>query len=482
MLLLGLDIGTTHIKAVVLNEKLEIKALHIEDNNTVNIENNGEVYLAENIWSIALKCIKEVVKKVNPLDIAAISVSSMAEAGVPLDINKKPLYPIIPWNDMRAKSQMDKLKDEVGEFQIYKKTGLIPHPKHSIARLMWLMEHEEELYSNIRHWLSVGDYIIFKLSGEIIADNTLACRTMLYNLKEKDWDKDLLKYIGNENILPKVLEPGTVVGNVLKEIAEAAGISKNTVVVTGAHDHICAAMALGLNGEDEILDSMGTSEVFVGIEGAPVLSKEFFKLGVNQGCFPGNRYYWMTSTPASGGSIEWLRKILSIEKELPYSFFDNGKKMSEVSKVIYRPYLNGRGTPHVDPQKRGAFTGLSADTNVYDLIKAVYEGISYENKCVIETLENVMNSKINKIKIVGGSTRNSTWMNVKCNILSKKMLISSISEASASGAAILAGLGVKAMMNLSYCDANTKELVPDANLVPLYEDGYKRYKNENENK
>lgn len=481
MLLLGLDIGTTHIKAAVLNENLELKALHIEDNNTVNLEGKGQVYLAEDLWNIVLKCIKEVAKQINPLDIAAISVSSMAEAGVPLDKNNKPLYPIIPWNDMRAKAQMDRLKEEVGGYEIYKKTGLIPHPKHSIARLMWLRENEEELYSETEHWMSVGDYMIYKLSGEIVTDSTLACRTMLYNLKEKTWDKDLVKYLGNKDILPKVLDPGTEAGNIIKEIAYTTGISENAVIVTGAHDHICAAMALGLNNEDEILDSMGTSEVLVGTEELPELSEEFYHLGFNQGCFPGSRYYWMTSTPASGGSIEWLRKTLSIDRELPYSFFDNNKKVNEVSKVIYMPYLSGRGTPHVDPLKRGAFTGLSTDTDVFDLIKAVYEGITYENKWAIEALENVKKSKVNKIKIVGGSTNNLTWMKIKCNILNKKMFISPISEASAAGAALLAGVGAKVKINVSKNETSLKEMIPDKDLVALYEEGYKNYKKACEN-
>jgi xylulokinase len=373
MLFLGLDIGTTHIKAAIIDEKRELKALHIEDNNTVFIEGKGQVYQAEELWIIASKCIRAAIKQVNPLQISGISVSSMAEAGVPLNKAKEPIFPIIPWNDMRAKEQLERLKQELGGYEIYKKTGLIPHPKHSIARLMWLKENEKKLFDEVEHWLSVGDYIIYKLSGEIATDSTLACRTMLYNLREKTWDKDLLKLIDDKNIMPRVLEPGTIVGTLMEQIAEETGLSKKTVVVMGAHDHLCAARALELKKEHEILDSMGTSEVFVGREAEPLLTEEFYKLGVNQGCYPGGGYYWMTSTPASGGSIEWLRKLIAIDKELPYSFFDNEKKIEELSKVTYLPYLSGSGTPHVDPTKRGAFVGLSMDTDIYDLIKAVYE-------------------------------------------------------------------------------------------------------------
>ncbi|MCM0649654.1 FGGY-family carbohydrate kinase [Clostridium swellfunianum] len=477
MLLLGLDIGTTHIKAAVVNENLELTALHIEDNNSVNIEGKGQVYLAEDLWSIALRCIKEAIKTINPLEITAISVSSMAEAGVPLSADKQPLYPVIPWNDMRAKEQMDRLKKELGGYEIYKKTGLIAHPKHSIARLMWLRENEKELYEKTEYWLSVGDYIIFKLSGEIVTDSTLACRTMLYNISEKAWDKDLVSYLGTKDILPRVLEPGKPAGTLLKEIAEETGISKATVIVAGAHDHICAAMALGIKDEDEILDSMGTSEVFVGREDEPVLTEEFYNLGFNQGAFPGGGYYWMTSTPASGGSIEWLRKIISIDREIPYNFFDNGKKIDELSKVIYMPYLSGSGTPHVDPLRRGCFIGLSTDTDVFDLIKAIYEGVSYEGKWVIDTLERLKGKKINKIKAVGGSTKNSTWMKVKCNILNKKLLLSSMDEASAVGAAVLAGIGIKALANIKNSTALKQELNPDSELISLYEKGYERYKN-----
>jgi xylulokinase len=476
MLFLGLDMGTTHIKATVIDENLELKALYIENNNSVFIEGKGQVFQAEDLWNIALKCIKEAVKQVNPLQIKGISVSSMAEAGVPLNKAKEPLYPVIPWNDMRAKEQLERLKQEFGGYEIYKKTGLIPHPKHSIARLMWMKEKESELFSEIEHWLSVGDFIIYKLSGEIATDSTLACRTMLFNLKEKVWDKDLLKFIEHKDIMPRVLEPGTIIGTLMAQVAEETGLSKDAAVVMGAHDHLCAAIALGLKKEHEILDSMGTSEVFVAREEEPALTEELYKLGFNQGCYPGGGYYWMTSTPASGGSVEWLRKLIAIDRELPYSFFDNGKKVEELSKVTYLPYLSGSGTPHVDPMKRGTFVGLSTDTDIFDLIKAVYEGVSYEGKWVIATLEDVKGSRINMIKAVGGSTKNSTWMKIKCNILNKKMVFSSIEEAAAVGAAFLAASASEKFIDVKDKAENGYELIPEDSLSTIYERGYKRYK------
>jgi sugar (pentulose or hexulose) kinase len=479
MYIIGLDLGTTHIKAVLVNEAFEITAVHVENNKKFHSKEKGWYYDPEALWNCALSCIKNIALRVNTHEIAAVAVTSMAEAGLPLDSEGEAIYPIIPWNDMRGTKHLNKLESMIGTYELYKKTGLISHPKYSLSKIMWFKENHPELFSKTKVWLSVADYVVYKLSGELVTDSTLASRTMLYNINDKVWDSDLTKFIGGEAILPRVMSLGSAVGTVKEELAGAAGLNPETKVIIAGHDHLSAAIAVGINSENEVLDSMGTSEVFVGSEDIPNLSYESYKLGFNHGCFVDDKYYWMTSMPASGASVEWLKNLLSLKEEIPYDVFTDIEKYIEPSSLFYYPYLNGSGTPHVDCTKRGVFMGLSSDTDIYEMIKGIYEGTSYEARWIIESVEKVRKQKVRKIKVVGGAVKNIPWIKTKCNVIGKNIICSSISEASAAGAAILAAKSIGLISDYSditYTENGSVEFTVDNEQNNVYNNKFAQYK------
>jgi xylulokinase len=481
MYTIGLDVGTTHIKAVLVDELLNVKSIRIEDSPKFIGKDKKSYFDPEKLWEKSLACIEGVVKDADAKEVAAIGVTSMAEAGVPLDEMGQALYPIIPWNDMRGKKEFNKLQRMLGAYTIYKKTGLICHPKYSISKIMWLKEKHEDVYKNTKVWLSVADYIIYRLSGEYVTDESLATRTLLYNIVERQWDKELTRFMENRDILPKVIPLGSQAGIIRRNLAEKLQMNSDVKIVAAGHDHLSAAVAVGINDENEVLDSIGTSEVFVGVEKTPNLSYESFQLGFNHGCFIDGKYYWMTSLPAAGASIEWIKSLLSANGDISYDIFTDEEKYKEATSIYYYPYLNGSGTPHVDCSKKGMFFGISGDNDIYDLIKAVYEGVSYESRWIIESVEKIKKKKITKIKAVGGAVKNNPWLTTKCNVMGKDISCSSISEAAAVGAAMLAGRSVgltlgREEVNYTQCSENI-EFVVDTEINSLYNKKFMQYKN-----
>ncbi len=438
MYTIGVDVGTTHIKAILLDNNLNSLRIHIEENKVIHGEAYGCYFDVQELWEKVLSCILNVIQNVDKSLVRAIGVTSMAEAGVPIDVNGQVLYPLIPWHDMRGESQIQTVKDTIGEFEIYNKTGVICHPKHTIAKILWLKSEFPDLFPKIHQWLSVADYVIYKLTGNCVTDETLASRTMLFNIRNRQWDDELCSFIGGSRILPKVIGFGEAAGCLKEELTAQLTLGRDVLIVACGHDHISAAAAVGVDAQSTILDSMGTAEVFVGIEDTLNINQDTFKMGFNHGCFAEGKYYWMTSLPASGASVEWVRKLLSVNEEISYEMFIDEEKLNRESSLLFFPYLNGSGTPHVDYQMRGFIYGLSGNSDVYEIIKSIYEGTSYESKWIIESLENVKNIKIKKINAVGGATKNVPWIKTKSNVIGKNIQCSTIQEAAATGAAKVA--------------------------------------------
>jgi xylulokinase len=480
MFAIGLDIGTTHIKAALLDEMLNVLNLHVEDNQKSYSTDNGWTYDPELLWSKTLNCIRKVVENIDGNEIAAIGVTSMAEAGLPVDKHGIALFPLIPWNDMRAEAQMNTVQSRIDGFKLYRKTGLVCHPKYSLFKIIWFKENHRDLFDKTAVWLSVADYIIYRLCGNYATDESLAGRTMLFNIVKKEWDQDIVKYIGRSDILPKVVPLGSTVGVIQGCLAKDLGINGCAKIAAAGQDHLSAAYANCLSSEGEVLDSMGTSEVFVGIEDRPNLNCEAYKLGINQGCFIDGKYFWMTSLPAFGASVEWLKSLISVNGDHPYDMFENLEKGPEPGALYYFPYLNGSGTPHVDHSKRGMLIGLSIDTDARDLIKSIYEGTCYESRWIIETIEKAKLIKIERIKAVGGALKNTSWISIKSNIFGRDIMCSALEQDSAVGAAVMGARSAgktEFVNNLTLIKTSGAEYTADKEIHKKYNRKFLEYKN-----
>ena len=268
--MIGIDVGTTHIKAVIFNERgTEISKSVIGTPSMADSE-GGVLWDPEAIWTSvaeatcnALATMRvEISAEGNAYDaeIVGVAVASVGESGVPLDRKGEPLYPIIPWFDTRTVPQAQWWAREVGREQTAAITGLAVKYIYSAQKLIWLFQEVNGLSEAIDTWLPVSSFISFKLTGERSIDYSQASRTMLFDQTNLTWSQDFLDIAGiPRRILPEPVPSGTFIGRVTDLASETTGIPAGVPVFAGGHDHVCGALSVGAVKSGTILDSCGTA-------------------------------------------------------------------------------------------------------------------------------------------------------------------------------------------------------------------------------
>ncbi|MCI9072333.1 MAG: hypothetical protein HFH80_05915 [Lachnospiraceae bacterium] len=458
-LYLGIDVGTTHLKVCAVDAQGNCLSVAERDQELIPDRFFGDSVPAELLYERCTDCIREVLGTVDRTQVAAMGITSMAEAGIPIDAAGNALMPLVPWNtdpwnadpwntdswnaDPWSRvpgeheglgSQKPDFPESLTHWALYQKTGLCWHPKYTINRLWQMRRQRTDLFERMACFLSVSDYVLFRLTGQKMTEESLACRTMLYNIHEQRWDRELTAFADMADKLPSVATAAEDWPLLSRQLADAWGLGRNVRVCVGGHDHLCAARALGIAGND-VLNSMGTSEVYVGFfERMPDL-RSLYDRGILTGRFDG-RYYWICNMPSSGASIEWLRSLL----------LQNGQKMgyrelmqasyTKCAPLFYLPFVNGAGT-HRRKKLPGGFLGADMGTGASELIGAVYEGIACESAVILENLaEAGIGTKT--IHAVGGGTMNRKLMQAKADFTAHTYETDIQVQASAVGAALAA--------------------------------------------
>lgn len=443
MRLLGIDIGTTHIKVGLFEYDGTLVQLAVHHNKSHLNKQGHSYYDPEEMWDTVTRAIQEVTTDQH-LKIVSVGITSMAESGVLLAPNTGEYRShVIPWFDRRTESIASVIQQQLDPVEHFKKTGLRHSYKYGLAKLLWLKKQNPDIMKNAM-WLSTSDFIAYKLTGKIGTDYSLAARTFAFRIDRKEWDRSLIRHFGlNESLFPEAKPSGTIIGEIPSNDLKEIGLEKGVPVAVSGHDHVCAALAVGAVEPGAVLDSIGTAETLVGSLDELSLGRKEYDSGFNFGChvLP-HQFFWMGAIQSSGGSVEWLRNQLSSEI-LSYKEIEDllDRTTKDPTGILYYPYLAGSGSPQIDHQAKGAFIGLKATHNKGDLIKAVLEGTAYELEFMRRSVEDMQEYKISTLLAVGGGTKNYHWMQIKSDVTNCKISIPSVSEATLLGAAMTAGLG-----------------------------------------
>ena len=442
MTLLGIDIGTTHCKAGLFTT--DGKTLKVAARPTASqIIRNGVEYAAYDpglIWKAVCETVREVAAAAPAHPVRAVGIASMAESGLLIDYaTGQPRSPILPWFDSISQAQVDKIAASESPLDFYLRTGLRVSHKLSLAKILWLRDRDPSIVEGAV-WLSVADFIAYKLTGVCGTDYSLAGRTGAFDIARRQWDTS---WLARWDLTPEHFAPahpsGTPVGGSLPAWAEL-GIPTGTPVAISGHDHLCAA---SLAGPDDIFDSMGTAEVIVGSYPSRPLTGDDFDSGLLSGChvIP-DRNYWLGSLSASGGSIEWLRGLLS-GTTLSYDEIDilASSAAKGPTGILYFPYLSGSGAPHSDPSATGAFIGLRGNHTRADLAKAVLEGTAYEMEYIRRAGERMNGGAISCLTVAGGGARSRIWLQIKADISGCEISVPAETDMTLLGAALTAASG-----------------------------------------
>lgn len=446
--LLGLDIGTTAVKAQLYDsDSGGAVASAARPTPTQHPRPEWAEHDPLALWHAIAACIRETLERApQARPIAALAVASMGEAGLPIDAQGQPLAPIIAYYDPRSMPQAERWRALMSAEQVHAISGQILRHVFGVMKLLWLRDTQPDVMRRMGYWLSVGDFVIWQLTGRAATDPTLASRTMLYDQRSGAWSPELLALAGlDATMLPTVLPSGSVVGGVTERAAALTGLPVGTPVATGGHDHLCGGLAAGVTRPGEVLCSIGTAASLLVPTAQFNGGGELFRFGLSHYRYVNDCWILQAGLSAAGAAQAWLAQMLR-GGTAPDDFAALEVAAAEsppgARGVLCLPHLRGSGTPMRDPDARAAFVGFTEHHGPGDMWRALVEGLAYWVRLNLTAITNATQEPIEALTLIGGGARGALLPQALADITGLPVQIPAIAEASAYGAAMLAGRAV----------------------------------------
>ncbi|NPV56375.1 MAG: hypothetical protein HPY76_06875 [Anaerolineae bacterium] len=444
--LIGLDLGTSRIKAVAY-DPAKGKVLRTASRATPTEHPTPErsEHDPEAIWQTAADCLREASLG---LRVAGLAISSMAEAGLPLDAADQPLAKVIAWHDRRTLPQAVWWEHNISEAKLHAITGQRVNPSFGINKLIWWRTHAPEMMERMRWWLSLPDYILLRLTGVRATERSLASRTLLFDQMLLNWSDTMLALAElRREMLPPVAAGGAVIGALTAEAATRTGIPAGTPCALGGHDHLCATLAAGVAVPGSAADSSGSAQslylLLPDFISNPEVAAEAFACYAS----PLDGYYaFKGGARAVGSALDWwLRHLtgLPADAEVPYASLA-AEAQSGVGTTygpLWLPHFLGAGSPENDVESRGALVGVRLEHQRGDMVRALLEGLACSTRRNLEEMLRLTGQKADRLVLVGGVHQMHLFNQVKADLLNMPLVVNQVPEAAAVGAALLAGVG-----------------------------------------
>ncbi|MEO0293154.1 MAG: xylulokinase [candidate division WOR-3 bacterium] len=464
---LGIDLGTSGVKALVMDERGEkIVTSTVEYPLYTPKVNWAEQNPAE-WWEATVKAIKQVISKasISSFDIKGIGLSGQMHGLVALDKEYKVLRPAILWCDQRTEKQCNYITEKIGKERLIE---LVSNPAltgFTAGKLLWVRDNEPEIYEKIYKILLPKDYIRFCLTGEFATEVSDASGTLFLNVKERKWSRELLDELDIDiDILPRCFESSVISGKVSSIASKETGLKEGTPVVGGGGDQAAQALGTGIVREGVISSTIGTSGVVFAASDThrldPAHTLHTFCHAVD------GKWHLMGVMLSAGGSLRWLRDSLfahlKIEAEKrgidPYILMEEKAVKVPVGSegLIFLPYLTGERTPYPDPNARGVFFGLSLRHTDGHFIRSVMEGVAFGLRDSLEIIRK-LDITVNEIRGSGGGAKSPFWRQIQADINSSPITTVNITEGGAFGVALLAATATGVYSSIQEaCDAVIK--------------------------
>jgi xylulokinase len=445
---IGLDVGTSSTKGLLVDTEGNVLAAASRD-YPLDTPKPGWTEQDPSLWWEASREILQELCHQAPTAPAAVGLTGQMHGAVFLDACGEVIRPALLWNDQRTETQSAEIERRIGSEQLRTITGNPALTGFQAPKILWLREHEPHHYQQISQILLPKDYIRYRLSSTFATDVSDAAGTMLLDIEQRNWSDDILRELQiPRKWMPRVYESAEICARVSVEGAGSTGLVEGTPIVAGAGDNAAAAVGSGIVEENTALVSVGTSGVvFAHTKKAmPDPKGELHCFGH---AVPGS-YCLMGVSLAAGGSLKWFaREFASEEAEVARRL--NGDHydllVSEAATVpagaegvFFLPYLSGERTPHMDPNARAAWLGLSFRHTRSHMLRAVLEGVAFALRDSLERIEQ-QDTRIEKLILVGGGVSNRLWRGIISAALDKPTALQPNQGGAAFGAAVLASVG-----------------------------------------
>lgn len=452
-LILAHDLGTTGNKATLYDEAGRLVGSAFHGYGTEYAHTGWAEQNPDDWWRAVCASTAQLLREtgVRPDEVAAVSFSGQMMACVPLDANGRALRKAIIWADQRAVEQERWLAARIDPAEVYRITGHRLSASYSLCKMLWLRDHQPEIYRAAHAFVNAKDAVIARLTGVIATDHSDASGTNLYDLERGEWSARIMEAAEvDPALLPPLRRSIDVVGEVLPAVAAEVGLAPGTPVVIGAGDGMCAAAGAGVVAEGAAYNYVGSSSWIALATPHPVYDPEL------------RTFTWAHMVPGmfspcgtmqmAGGSYQWARDQLSLgEREAaaalglsPYELMNLSAESSPpgANGLIYLPYLLGERSPRWNPDARGAFIGLTVRHTHADMLRAVLEGVTMNLRVILDAYRD-QGARIDAMRVIGGGARGRFWNRLMADIYGVPVhRLAILEEATSMGAALAGGIGV----------------------------------------
>jgi xylulokinase len=439
---IGIDISTTATKAVVVDGQGAVVA-EGAGSYGYDVPRSGWSEQDPALWWEATTgAVRSALSagRIDPSSVVAVGLTGQMHGLVLLDADHRVLRPAILWNDQRTAAQCDAIRERVGADRLIEVTGNDAMTGFTAPKLLWVRDHEPELYARIAHVLLPKDHVRLRLTGELAVDKADGAGTLLFDVAARDWSPEVLGALDIEaSWLPRTFEGPEVTGQLTAAAAEATGLVPDTPVVAGGGDQAANAVGVGAVDPGTMALSLGTSGVVFAPTDAPRIAA-----GGRAHAFchaVPDRWHLMGVMLSAAGSLRWYRDVLAPDQDFGTLTEEAATAPVGAGDLWFLPYLTGERTPHSDPHIRGAFLGLDVRHTRTHLTRAVMEGVAFGLRDGLELMLATGVPAPEQIRASGGGVRSPLWRQILADVLGAEIATVTTAEGAAFGAGLLAAVG-----------------------------------------
>ena len=489
---MGIDAGTSGIKAVVIDDAGTILGVGYHECDLITPKPGWVEQDPRDWWSACCHAAAEAAKKSGRgMDIAAIGFSGQMQGCTLMDKDMEPVGNCMIWLDQRAAAEADQINADLDTREMLAITASYCLPSYWVPKLLWLKKNKPQDFEKIHTVLFTKDYLRYQMTGEAATEVSDASLTFLLDMNTRTWSDRMFQLTGlPRSMVPeRVLESQDVAGYLRADVAAQWGMRAGIPVVAGGGDQTAGGVGSGVVAPGVIAATIGTSGVVFGCCDTPFVDPQRRAMYSICHSVPG-AYSFLGCTLGAGGSFKWMRDTLFADKKEAlaregrdvYDYMTGLAAAAPVGSegLCFLPYLGGESTPHVDPDARGVFFGLSYRHGLGAMCRSVMEGVTFSLRDTIEILRDSNGLTVSQVRAMGGGAKSALWRQIQADVYNASVVTMNMEEGPAAGAAMMAATGSGYFASIQEsCQAILKVqsvTEPIAANAAMYNDYYQTYR------
>lgn len=483
--LIGIDIGTSGTKTILIDETGTVLARATEEYPLYAPRPLWSEQDPADWWSATCATVRSVLTQasVPANEVRGVGLSGQMHGAVFLDADNAVLRRAILWNDQRTQEECDWITETVGRNRV---VDLISNPVltgFTAGKIVWLRNHEPEVFQKVRKVLLPKDYIRLKLTGEFATEVSDASGTALFNVRRRTWSEEMLDACGiPRSWMPQSYESCEVSGRVTAEASALTGLPEGTPVVGGGGDQAAGAIGNGIVETGIVSSTVGTSGVVFAFSDAPIVDPGL-RLHTFCHAVPG-KWHLMGVMLSAGGSLQWYRDtfcqdektVAAATSQDPYELITaEAATVTEGAEgLLFLPYLTGERSPYADPNARGVLFGMTRRTDRAAVARAILEGVAFGLRDSFEIMKE-MSLPIHQVRASGGGARSALWRQIHTDVTGYTHVTINVDEGPALGVALLAGVGSGVYPSVEEACRSVIRVESETTVCPAAQAAYDRF-------